>query len=95
MKLINWKLRFKNKISLAALIAATIAFVYQILGIFEIVPAVSQDTIEQLAGIIINLLVAFGIVVDPSTHGLKDTAKVMTYQEPRNELEAVDDESEV
>ena len=95
MKLINWKLRFKNKISLAALIAATIAFVYQILGIFEIVPAVSQDTIEQLAGIIINILVAFGIVVDPSTHGLNDTAKVMTYQEPRKELEAVDDESEV
>lgn len=95
MKHINWKLRFKNKISLAALIAATIAFVYQILGIFEVVPAVSQDTIEQLAGIIINLLVAFGIVVDPSTRGLKDTAKVMTYREPRKELEAVDDESEV
>lgn len=94
MKL-NWKLRLKNKVTLAALIAAIVAFVYQVLGILNIVPAVSQDTISQLVGIVLNLLVAFGVLVDPTTSGVSDTDTAMGYEEPRKELEAVEDESEV
>ena len=38
---INWKLRLQNKTTLLALIGAIVALVYQVLGILEIVPAVT------------------------------------------------------
>ena len=79
---INWKLRFQNKVTLTAIVLAVIALVYQILGIIGIVPAVSQETIVQLAGAIINLLVLLGIVVDPTTDGIGDSARANGYNEP-------------
>lgn len=79
---INWKLRFQNKVTLTAIVLAVIALVYQVLGIFGIVPAVSQDTIVQLAGAVINLLVLLGIVVDPTTEGLSDSQRAMGYEKP-------------
>lgn len=79
---INWKLRFQNKVSLTAIVLAVIALVYQVLGICGIVPAVSQDTMIQLAGAVINLLVLLGIVVDPTTEGLSDSQRAMEYEKP-------------
>lgn len=69
---INWRLRFKNKVTLTALIAAAVAFVYQIFGVIGIAPAVSQNEIMNTIGIAINLMVALGIVVDPTTAGVSD-----------------------
>lgn len=82
---INWKLRFQNKVSLTAIVLAVIALVYQVLGICGIVPAVSQDTIVQLAGAVINLLVLLGIVVDPTTHGVTDSERAMSYDKPHKD----------
>lgn len=79
---INWKLRFQNKASLTAIVLAVIALVYQVLGIFGIVPAVSQDTLIQLAGAVINLFVLLGIVVDPTTEGISDSQRAMGYEKP-------------
>ena len=82
---INWKLRFQNKTSLTAIVLAVIALVYQVLGICGIVPAVSQDTMVQLAGAVINLLVLLGIVVDPTTHGVADSERAMGYDTPHKD----------
>lgn len=71
----NFKLRLKNKATLTALIAAAVAFVYQILGIVGVIPAISQSDITQLIGIVINLLVGLGVVVDPTTQGIRDGVK--------------------
>ena len=90
MKL-NWKLRLKNKPVLVALIATLVAFIYQVLGIFGVVPAISEHQVVEWFGLIINLLVALGVVVDPSTAGVKDTDLAMTYTEPRKEVETVED----
>jgi phi LC3 family holin len=79
---INWKLRFQNKVTLTAIVLAVIALVYQILGIIGIVPAVSQETIVQLAGAVINLLVLLGIVVDPTTDGIGDSDRARGYESP-------------
>lgn len=68
----NFKLRLKNKATLTALIAAAVAFVYQILGIVGVIPAISQSDVTQLIGIVINLLVGIGVVVDPTTQGIRD-----------------------
>lgn len=86
MKL-KWKLRFQNKATLSALIAAAVTFVYQIMGIFGIVPGISEKEVIEWFGIILNLLVVLGIITDPSTAGIGDTKKVMEYTEPRKETE--------
>ena len=36
----------------------------------------------QILGIIINILVGLGILVDPTTAGISDSARAMTYSEP-------------
>lgn len=82
---INWLLRLKNKATLSTLIVLDITFVYQVLGLFGIVPGVSQDMMVQLAGIIVNILAAFGVVVDPTTAGVSDSARAQGYTEPYSE----------
>lgn len=80
---INWKVRFKNKVWLVTFLAAILAFVYQILGMFEIVPPVTQDMAIQLVTVIINILVAVGVVIDPTTAGTGDSKQAMEYHEPK------------
>ena len=74
MKKIDWGKRIKNKVFLLAMAGAIIAFVYQIMGIVGVVPSVSQDSVTQTVGMVINLLVVLGIVADPTTPGVKDQA---------------------
>lgn len=78
----NWKLRFKNKATLTALITAVVAFVYQICGIIGVVPAVSQSNVVDAVGLIINILAMLGIVVDPTTQGIGDSELAQDYDEP-------------
>lgn len=92
----NLKLRFKNPATCITLLTTVITFIYQILGIFGIVPAVSQDMWIQLAGLVVNILAALGILVDPTTSGVKDSIQAQEYDAPRKvkyldeaEMEAV------
>ena len=80
---INWKLRFQNKTTLTAIILALVALVYQVLGVFDVVPKISQDELTTVIGMVINLLCLLGIVVDPTTDGVSDSARALTYDEPR------------
>ena len=80
---INWKLRFQNKTTLTAIILALVALVYQVLGLFDVVPKISQDELATVIGMVINLLCLLGIVVDPTTDGVSDSARALTYDTPR------------
>lgn len=82
---INWKVRLQNKTWLLAMLAAIVAFAYQLLGLLGIVPAVSQDQITQLIALVINILVALGIVVDPTTTGVTDSTRALHYDKPSGE----------
>ena len=82
---INWKLRLQNKATLTALVMALVALVYQVLGVFGIVPRVSQDQVTTIISMAINILCLLGIVVDPTTAGVGDSARAMSYDEPRKE----------
>lgn len=82
---INWKLRLKNKVTLTAIVLAVIALVYQVLGLLGVVPAVSQDAIVEVAGMVINLLALLGIVTDPTTAGASDSQRALTYEAPKKE----------
>lgn len=79
---INWKLRGQNKVTLISIIGVVVAFIYQVLGIFGIVPKISENEIIHLFSMLIDILVAVGIVVDPTTKGLSDSNRAMGYEEP-------------
>ena len=78
----NWKLRLQNKATLTTLILAIVAFVYQMLGLFGVVPAISQNDVINIVGLVINLLVTLGIVVDPTTSGVTDSERALSYDKP-------------
>ena len=80
---INWKLRFQNKTTLTAIILALVALVYQVLGLFGVVPKISQDELTTVIGMVINLLCLLGIVIDPTTAGVGDSTRALTYDTPR------------
>lgn len=76
---INWSVRFKNKTFLASLFALVISFVYEVLSLFEFVPAVSESEVLQIVYIIINVLGVLGVIVDPTTKGISDSERALTY----------------
>lgn len=80
---INWKLRLKNKTVLLALITCIITFIYQILGILGVTSSISEDAIMQYVTLILNILVALGVIVDPTTKGIGDSERAQAYTEPR------------
>ncbi len=83
----NLKLRLKNKATLLALILAAVSFVYQVCGIVGIVPPVSEDSITQMAGAVLNVLVGLGVLVDPTTSGITDSTQALAYDTPRSDLD--------
>lgn len=89
MKRINWKLRIMNKVTLTSLVGVTTSFVYTVLGLFNVVPSVSESDIQTLASILIHILIAVGIVVDPTTDGMGDSDEAMTYNEPKKPKKVV------
>lgn len=80
---INWKVRFKNKTWLVTFLVTIVAFVYQILGMLDIVPPVTQDMATQIIGIVVNVLVAVGVVIDPTTASISDSQQALKYEEPK------------
>ena len=72
---INWKLRFKNKATLAAIVATALLLVQQ-LG-FKL-----PDNISDVANTALTLLVLLGVVNDPTTSGITDSKRALDYKEP-------------
>jgi holin, phage phi LC3 family len=77
MKSLNLKIRLKNKTFIVTMMTTVIAFVYQMLAQFEIVPKVTQDQTLQVVMLVVNILAGLGILVDPTTDGVKDSERVL------------------
>ena len=78
MKNINWRLRFKNKATLLA-IASTVILLIQQLG-FKL-----PDNIADVVNTFLTLLVLLGVINDPTTEGISDSPKALTYTEPKKD----------
>ena len=74
--MINWKLRFQNKATLLA-IASTVILLIQQLG-FKL-----PDNIADIVNTFLTLLVLLGVINDPTTEGISDSPKALTYNEPK------------
>lgn len=82
---INWTVRFKNKTFLIAFVGTVLTFVYTILGMFDIVPSVTQNMVTDVIMALINILVALGVVTDPTTQGITDSNRALTYTQPKQD----------
>lgn len=76
---INIKERLKNKTFVITMATLIIAFVYQILGILGVAPKISEDTLTSTVMIIVNFLGGLGVLVDPTTEGINDSKRALTY----------------
>ena len=81
---INWKVRLKNPVFWLTAVPAVVSFIYTMLGIFGVVPAVAEDTVVQAITAIVTALTAVGVLVDPTTSGVSDSDQALTYEEPKH-----------
>lgn len=79
---INWTVRLKNSVWLMSFLSFIVATVYQFLAMFEIAPAVSQDSVMQIVAAVLQLLGLLGVIVDPTTKGMGDSERALGYTEP-------------
>ncbi len=82
MTKINWKVRFKNKIWLGSFLSLIVSFVYSMLGLFDVFPAVTRNNVMEILNQILTFLGLIGVLVDPTTAGLGDSERAMGYDEP-------------
>ena len=88
MKL-NWKVRVKNKGFWLALIPAALLLVQAVGQVFGLALELSALG-DQLLGVVNALfavLCLLGIVTDPTTAGVSDSAQALTYEKPKDDKE--------
>lgn len=82
---INWKIRFQNKTFLTGLISLVVVFIYDLLQLLEIAPAVTQSAVMQVAEGILTILGMLGVIADPTTAGVADSKQALTYTSPKQD----------
>ena len=81
----NFILRLKNKATLTAIVGAILLFIKQITEAFGVDLSEQIEQVSGLVGAVITLLVGLGVVVDPTSKGVKDSGIAQTYSKPRDE----------
>lgn len=86
---INWKIRIKNKMFWLSVVPAVLLLVQALAAPFGY--KFDFGVLNQQLADIINaafvVLSILGIVVDPTTHGVNDSANALTYNQPKKEDE--------
>lgn len=86
MKKINWKVRFKNKTWLAMFVSLIIGFGFNLLKLFDIYPPITENQVLNIVNQFLTFLGLIGVLVDPTTAGIEDSDRAMTYEEPWTDL---------
>ncbi len=83
MKL-NLKVRIRNKLFWLALIPAVLILVQTVCALFGVPVAVEnvESRLLDLVNAVFAVLAILGIVADPTTEGLQDSDRAMTYEKP-------------
>lgn len=82
--MINWRVRIKNKNFWLALIPALMILVQAIASVFGYTVDIGELSGKLIAVVnaVFVVLAILGIVTDPTTHGIGDSDRAMTYEEP-------------
>lgn len=79
---VNWSVRFKNGVWLSSFLCGLVALVYQLLAMFDIFPSITQNFIIQIIDNVLLFLSMIGVITDPTTAGVSDSKRAMSYTEP-------------
>ena len=82
---INWKVRFRNPVFWVTALPMAVSFVYTCLGLYGIVPKLSESAVVNLLLMAVELLSFIGILVDPTTSGASDSKQALAYVKPKKE----------
>lgn len=87
---INWKVRIKNKLFWVTLIPVVLLLAQQVLGLFGVHFDIGpwEDKLLAIVGTVFSVLATLGVVVDPTTEGVKDSKQALTYEAPKSDKEA-------
>ena len=84
---INWKVRIKNKNFWLSLIPAILLLVQVVATVFGFTLELGElgDKLLAVVNALFAVLTILGVVTDPTTAGLSDSAQAMTYEVPKKE----------
>lgn len=82
---INWKVRIKNKTFWAAIIPAVLLLVQVVAAVFGITIDLGEmgNKLLDVVNAAFGVLAILGIVTDPTTQGISDSQRALTYTEPK------------
>jgi phi LC3 family holin len=85
--MINWKVRLKNKEFWISLIPAILLLIQVVAAPFGLALDFGElgNQILAIVNAVFALLAILGIVVDPTTAGVGDSAQALTYTEPKKD----------
>lgn len=82
MMKINLKVRARNPVFWLTAVPAFLAFVYSVLSLFDVVPSISEQSAVNVVTAIVSMLTTIGVLVDPTTKGVKDSERALSYCKP-------------
>lgn len=82
--MLNLKVRIKNPAFWLAFIPAAILLIGKVAELFGLQLDLSgaEQTLLDIARVVFTLLALLGVVNDPTTQGLSDSTRAMTYEVP-------------
>nr|DAT23934.1 MAG TPA: holin [Caudoviricetes sp.] len=85
--MINWKVRILNKTFWLTLVPALALLLQTFLSVFGVKIELGETINKLLVFInaLFGVLVIVGIVNDPTTSGISDSSRAMTYERPNNQ----------
>lgn len=83
--MINWTVRIKNKNFWVALIPAVLLLAQVVAAVFGYQLDLGElgNRLLDVVNALFTVLVILGVVTDPTTEGVADSAQAMTYTEPK------------
>lgn len=82
---INWKVRLKSKTFWLSLIPALLLLVQVVAAVFgfDLDLGALGERLLAVVNALFAVLTIIGVVTDPTTEGISDSAQAMTYTEPK------------
>ena len=83
--MINWKVRIKNKLFWAALIPAVLLLAQVVAAVFGFTLDLGElgNQLLTVVNAVFGVMAVLGVVTDPTTAGVSDSAQALTYDAPK------------
>lgn len=87
--MINWTVRFRNKAFWVALIPAVLLLIQVVAAVFGYTLDLGElgNRLLDVVNALFAVLAILGVVTDPTTKGVGDSAQALTYEKPKDDKE--------